>query len=197
MTGLEKIKERIISDAQKEAEAVMSDSEVKAELLKEQIRREAGIKAEEILRDAEKRAEQITSQSQSEAEQISKNDLLLIKRKTVEETISEAEKKLTELEDEKYFKFIKKLIIKNALTGAGKLRLSELDKNRLPSGFVDDVNNALMDGKTIELSEDYIDHEGGFIAIYGDIEINCTFPAIIKSEYEKLEDIAASALFEK
>ena len=91
-----------------------------------------------------------------------------------------------------YFAALEKLAVRNACKGEGELRLSKADLDRVPSGFIERINAELKDG-SVKLAAQGADIENGFILVYGDIEINCTFRALIN---EQKDTIPASTLAE-
>ena len=84
--------------------------------------------------------------------------------------------------------------MKNAQKGEGVLRLSAADMKRLPSNFIDSVNNAFKRGYKIKLGDE-ADIDSGFILVYGDIDVNCSFDAIAASKRDELQDALNSLLF--
>ena len=64
---------------------------------------------------------------------------------------------------------------------------------RLPKGFVDTVNKELSSG-SIALGDE-IDITAGFILVYGDIDINCSFDAIAQEKRDELRDALNALLF--
>ncbi len=84
--------------------------------------------------------------------------------------------------------------VRNACKGEGELRLSKADLDRVPSGFVERINAELKDG-SVKLAAQGADIENGFILVYGDIEINCTFRALINEQKDTIREKVCGVIF--
>ena len=74
--------------------------------------------------------------------------------------------------------------------------LNRADLERLPSSFENDLKHALKEkGCEPTLSEDPVDITGGFVLVYGDIEINCSFDALIEGNSEELKELVYKNIF--
>ena len=93
-----------------------------------------------------------------------------------------------------YFAALEKLAVRNACKGEGELRLSKRDLDRVPSGFADRINAALTDG-SVKLSGQSADIDNGFILVYGDIEMNCTFRALINEQKDIVREKVCGVIF--
>lgn len=71
---------------------------------------------------------------------------------------------------------------------------SQRDLDRVPSGFADRINAALTDG-SVKLSGQSADIDNGFILVYGDIEINCTFRALINEQKDIVREKVCGVIF--
>ena len=194
MTGLEKILSQIEKDsldrcqelednAQKKAQGIISDAEQKAQEL-----------IAERQKETDKKAENIISSADSSKELVKNRILLAAKLESIDELLEKALDVIKGLPKREYFDILKELIVKNADSGKGVLRLSRADTGRIPSNFIDSVNDALKKGKSITLGES-ADIDSGFILSYGDVDINCSFDAIAASKREELRDALNSLLF--
>ena len=77
-------------------------------------------------------------------------------------------------------------LIAGAMTGG--------DNSRLTESFVKKAQKQLQ-GVKLAVSDEQRDIGPGFILKAGDIEVNCTFAAIVRSDREALEELAARQLF--
>ena len=89
---------------------------------------------------------------------------------------------------------LEKLAVRNACKGEGEMRLSKADLDRVPSGFVERINAGLKDG-SVKLAAQGADIENGFILVYGDIEINCTFRALINEQKDTIREKVCGVIF--
>ena len=193
MSGLEKIISQIEYESNDRCRSIIDNAQKKAALIVE----EAGAQAQSILDDGRnetaKKVENIKQGAQSSA-QLAKNKILLeSKLEIIDEMLKKALDELRNLPEKEYFDILGSLIIANAKEGKGLLCLSEKDGKALPKDFIDSVNKKLENG-SVELSST-ADINGGFILIYGDIDINCSFDAIASSKRDELRDALNKLLF--
>ena len=194
MTGLEKILSQIEKESDDRCLELQKDAEKKAEA----IISEAERKAEEILSQrkavAEQKAGNIAASAESSKDLVKSRILLEAKLESIDDLLVRALEVIKALPKREYFDILKELIVKNADKGEGILGLSEADAKRMPSNFMDSVNNALKKGCSVKLG-DCADIDSGFILTYGDIDVNCSFDAIAASKKEELRDALNSLLF--
>ena len=195
MAGIDKITEKIRQDAHDEAANILREAEQTAAQQSASFLEQTRLQKERILQNAQKHADEILRTAQSSATQASRNSLLTLRRELVNEALKRALNMLIHLPDPEYFSLCANLILKNAMPGEGILMLNAKDHARLPAQFLQQVNTQLSDHQRIVLSADTVKTDGGFYIVYNDIEINCTFSSLIRSDRERLEDIAAGILF--
>ena len=181
MSGLDRIIEKINADslascreitdqAQKRAQDIVSDADERAEQV-----------YAEIIADAEKKAQSIMTMSEANVSGIARRAELSAKVEAVDAAIEAAYA-------------LEKLAVRNAGKGEGELRLSKRDLDRVPSGFADRINAALTDG-SVKLSGQSADIDNGFILVYGDIEINCTFRALVNEQKDIVREKVCGVIF--
>ncbi len=186
MTGLEKIINKINADSERECASVVAAAHEKAKELEAEAEEERKLMTKKILDEAEEKAREITERGESSAQQIKRQTLLKAKIEAVNEVINTALYELKRLDGQEYFEILSKLAVSNARAGRGVMRLSSDDLKRLPEGFIGSVVSRLPAGYEIVLSDEPAEIDSGFILVYGDIDVNCTFEALA---YEKRDDI--------
>lgn len=193
MTGLE----RILSQIENESDGRCREITENANKRAEEIVNKANEEALEFLNaqkaQADKKAELIVASAESSAALVANRAVLKEKLSIIDDTLSRSLEIIKALPKKEYFEILKELIYKNARQGEGELRLSKEDKAKLPANFIDSVNNSLKNSK-INLGE-CADIDSGFILVYGDIDVNCSFDAIAASKRDELRDILNSLLF--
>lgn len=193
MTGLEKILSKIeqesddrcreiTENAEKQAEDIIADAKLRAQELFEERKVQADKKAEMVLQSAESSAKLVQSRA-----------VLKEKLEIIDDTLVRSLEVIKALPKKEYFEILKELILKFSRQGEGELRLSKEDTGKLPSNFIDSTNNALKNSK-IKLGKS-IDIDSGFILVYGGIDVNCSFDAIVASKKEELRDTLNKLLF--
>lgn len=196
MAGIEKIKSEIIASAEMRANKIIEEAQSQAKEIIDNAVKEAENKKEQIAANAESKVAIIKSSADSACALDKKNKILGAKTELINKAFLVAEEKLCSLSAQDYFSCLKKLIVHYSVSGEGTLVLSETDKARIPNGFLDSVNKDLGTEKSIKISEETDNSiKGGFIIKYDEIDINCTFSAIIAGERERLVDKVNKCLF--
>ena len=97
----------------------------------EQILADAEAKAAEQVAAAEEEAKKTLADAAAEAEQT----VLAAKQNAIRDVIAAAQKELHDLPDDEYFSVLLKLAQKNALPGDAEMQLNEKDLARMPQDF--------------------------------------------------------------
>ncbi len=188
MGGLENILQKIEQDALDRINAINDESAQKVKALKDEIITKANAEAKEIVAEANEKAARISEGSKSNCETYLKRQELAAKSAVINSLLAQVKDKLKSTTDEEYFEDLKSLILKYAMDGTGELILSKKDADRLPKGFVDEVNKKL-EGKSVKLSDFTDDNiDGGLVIKYGEVEQNCTFDALIDEKMYEIKD---------
>lgn len=195
MTGLDRIIEKIIAEAQKNCDAILSEASAEVKEIISDARAKAKAESEKILSDAHKTAVRKQAVSKSTAESITRNRYLEIRNAILNDIISAAYLEIEKFSDEEYFAMLKKLCIKNVQTGECEMQLSGYDMGRLPDDFEMSINSEIYEKGAVHISSVPADIENGFILSYGDIEINCTLKAVFDENMDSLKDMLSTALF--
>lgn len=193
MTGLEKILSQIENESNDRCREITENANKKAE----EIIGKAQADAQEFISarkaQADKKAELIIQSAESSAVLTAKRTVLKEKLGIIDDTLTRSLEVIKALPKKEYFEILKELVIKNARPGEGELRLSSEDTNKLPVNFIDSVNNSLKKSK-IKLGKS-TDIDSGFILVYGDIDVNCSFDAIAASKRDEIRDMLNNLLF--
>lgn len=195
MTGLEKILSKIESDSDIRCREIVEKAQEQAE----KIVAEAKIKADAIIEqkkaDTAKKVDNINQSAVSSAELAKSRIVLKEKLDTIDKTLSGALDVIKALPKKEYFEILKELVSKNVRQGEeGVIRFSADDTEKLPSNFIDSMNNSFKKSTSIKLGKS-VDIDSGFILVYGDIDINCSFDAIAASKRDELRDALNELLF--
>ncbi|MDR2501822.1 MAG: V-type ATP synthase subunit E [Oscillospiraceae bacterium] len=114
------------------------------------------------------------------------------------ETFDAAVTALRELPQPRYCAFLAKLAYSNAKTGSEALIFSPADRDEIGALVTDAANTALKTAgrpALLTLSADTRDIPGGLIVSGGDIEVNCSLPALVGYYRAKFEPDVAEILF--
>ena len=196
MTGLEKIVQEILNEAESAAGQAASAAEREAAGIEKEAGESSARQAEEILRTSKEAAAEILKRAQSSAELKKRQKVLQAKQEMIRDVIEKARQALTELPDGPYFDVILKVAAKAALPQEGEMILSPKDHSRLPKDFAERLEEtAGARGGSLKISEETRNLGGGFILVYGGVEENCSFDALFEAERERLTDRVNELLF--
>ncbi|MBW7572105.1 V-type ATP synthase subunit E [Caproiciproducens faecalis] len=196
MTGLEKIVQEILDEAESAAGQTVSAAEKEAAGIEEEARKSSGQQAEEILRASKEAAGEILKRAQSSAELKKRQKILQAKQEMIRDLIGKAREELSKLPEESYFDVILKVAAKASLPQKGEMILSPEDRSRVPANFSTRLAEvAGKKGGSLTISEETRNLNGGCILIYGGVEENCSFDALFEAERERLTDRVNELLF--
>lgn len=221
MHNLDKILEKILSQAREEADELLGAARQECT----EIQRESAARAQSIVEAAQARAERERSiapqRANSTADMKRREILLAAKVGMLSRAFVEAENYLYALSKEDYCVFLAHLLADAAaeqIRTAQRLREMYGDEEVIDTDFQLVLNEKDRDlgplvikaaktflkrespelGKTdFTLAEDAAPIRGGLILRYGDIESNCSVEAVIGGMREHMESVVANILFSK
>lgn len=195
MSGIDKIIQQIEEDTAKVCDGIIAQAEAKAA----QIRAAADKEAAQIAESAEQKliadVTDIKKRGDSAADLEEKMILLKTKQGIISDMLGVALDRVKNLPESEYFALLLRMVEKYSQPQEGVIRFGSRDAARLPAGFIGEVNKAAAGALT--LSEECAPIDAGFILIYGGVEENCSFDAILAGEDETLKDKAGKLLFQK
>ena len=193
MNGLEKILGTIKDESDRLSEDIIKKAESEAEKEYKNAVAAAQNEADKAVATAKHKAKIIVETAESGAQSLVNREVLSAKADAVEEFIKTETKKWVQLEPDKYFALILGLITKYAEDKSGELIMSADDIDRMPKGFMENVNSVLPTGGALQPQKGNI-KGGGFILKYGNIEDNCTFSALVDEKMYEIKDRLFSAI---
>lgn len=196
MRGIEKIVDQILEEAREEEVKILDEAHIEVEKIKEASKEEIDKINTLATKEIEDELIKINELSKLSMEQKRKRAILEKKQEVIKEILDEAYEKLLVLSEDEYFNLLEDILKKAATDKSGEIRFNQKDREKV-------VSNNLM-GKfeeiarekagSLSLGED-IDIESGFVLVYGGIEENCTFKALIEAKKEELHDVIQKILF--
>ncbi len=221
MTGLDKIKEKIISEAEADAEALLERArEQCAEIMFEASKDAERIKAS-LEENAQKEAESIIARAKSGAAMQKRNLLLEARSRAVDKVFEAAYKEILNLPEEKYCELVSKLIASAildetetektniSLYGRENVELHEKyelifnkeDKAKLGETILRGVERIVI-GKMnrdelqkLVIAQDTADIDGGVIVRFGSIESNCSIQTVFSLLRRRMEGEISALIF--
>ena len=187
MDGLDRITEKIISDAEAEAEAVIERAQKQAMEIIAQAREHSEETSAVAMKEANERSEAMMSLAEGSARLDAGKVVLACKHGLIDRAFRLAKEKLSSLDEADYLQLLADYAKKASPEGSGELILSEKDRER--------IGKTLSQKTGIALSEDTASIDGGFIHRDGSVETDCSLDAIIASYRNELSDAVAKVLF--
>lgn len=196
--SVEKIVEKIITDAKAEAERILEEARREVERIRAQGEQEALDAQQPILREAEAEAQRRRRMHLSLAQLEARSNILSARRQALDHVFAEAARRLAELTDQEYLSFLRRLLIAAADTGEEEILLSPKDRARLDANFLESVNAELLKaGKkgALKVAQENRDLGGGFVLRGQGYEVNVSFSVLVRQAKERYESEVASILF--
>lgn len=198
MSGLDRIKERIVEDARAQAKGLIDDANKKADQIKKESADKAELVAEKIRTDYENRAAELKRQMLSTAQMDIRKKNLALKQDLIGQAFDYSHKSIMDLPLADYEKLMEDLLMVAVESGDEEIILSKQDIDRLGEGFVNRINKKLSEKGRLGALKFYKepgDFTGGFVLRKAGVELNCTIGALLRQLREKIEPQIAEILF--
>lgn len=196
MTGLDKIISQILDDAGKEADEALEKARNEAEEIIRQAEEECGRAKEEGRKKLSADSAAYRERMRSSAELKKRQAVLLAKQQVIAGLLNQAYEALLSKGDAEYFGLIQKMLTTFVPAKQGEIYFSQRDLNRMPEGFETVIREtAGQKGGSLKLSGEPKNIDGGFILVYGGVEENCTFKALLAARKDELSDRVHELLF--
>ena len=193
MNGIEKITQRIASDAQAEIDRILGDARDEAARITANYRAQADAEAQELAdkneRAAAEQEERLISAAQMKASRLQ----LAAKQEMVEKAYIQALDKLCAMAKEQYVDVLAKLLVEASSNGKEEAVFSKEDREQVGKAAVEKANQ--LSGKQLRLSEETQPIRGGFILKDKNVEVNCTFETLVRLQKAETAGAVAKTLF--
>lgn len=194
MTGLEKIIDRIGSDADTSSDKIIAAANAQAKRMTDEAAQQVRKEAVEIAARSAREAKNTINMAKSTAKYNEKQIILAAKVTAVRDVIKAAKKSVDDLPDNIYFAYIARLFDHYARNEEGIMHFNAADLARLPNDF-DKILASKSQGKPVKISMKPIDIPNGFILSYGEVDENCTFDALIDDNLDEIKEKIAEIIF--
>ena len=193
MNGIEKITQRIASDAQAEVDRILGDAREEAARITANYREQADAEAQELdaknERAAAEQEERLISAAQMKASRLQ----LAAKQEMVEKAYIQALDKLCAMPKEQYVDVLAKLLVEASSNGKEEAVFSKEDREQVGKAAVEKANQ--LSGKQLRLSEETQPIRGGFILKDKNVEVNCTFETLVRLQKAETAGAVVKTLF--
>lgn len=198
MTGTERIREKILQDAKMTAAAVLEAGRREADVIRveaETRRRESSLETKQRIDAGFVALEQRNGATlQLEI----RKQMLAARQQMVDEAFLQAAKAVADLPDETYRELLTAMILATTWQGDAELVVSARDRERLGSGFPEEIDLIRHHGNLAgftRYASDSLPVHGGFVMRRGEMEINGTLAVVVAGIHPKLERRVAEILF--
>ena len=196
MAGIDKMTRQILEEAKAAAQAKITEASAKAEEIINEANEEAARISESISRKSETEVANYKERVLSSIDLQKRTKILFAKQELISEILDKSYASLTEMEADKYFDMLLRLLEKYALPQKGEIYFSFTDLKRMPNGYEAKIKKVSESrGGSLTVSETGRNIENGFVLAYGGIEENCTLRAIFDAKRDELSDKVHRMLF--
>ena len=193
MNGIEKITQRIESDAQAEIDRILGEARDEAARITASYRAQADAEARDLEakneRVAAEQEERLVSAAQMKARKVQ----LAAKQEMVEKAYIQALDKLCAMPQEQYVAVLANLLVEASSNGREEAVFSKEDREQVGKAAVEKANQ--ISGKQLRLSEESLPIRGGFILKDKNVEVNCTFETLVRLQKAETAGAVAKTLF--
>lgn len=217
MTGIDKICEKILSDARAQAQGITDRAETEAAEIRQSYSSLARDEAEQILEKGKKAAAEREERLAGVARLDARNLHLKAKQEMISKAFDAALDKLLTLPEDEYISALATLAADAAITGKEQVILSESDRANYGKQVVSEANRILKARRSegedkapilklgkallthlesgLTLSDETRNISGGVILSQDKMEINCAFETLIRLSRDEMSATVADLLF--
>ncbi len=199
MVGLEKVLNRIISEAEEDAGKLLRSAEEKAAAVNAAADEKIRAMRESVKQETVSEGDGIFSRAASAAEMKKRNIILSAKGASLDRTFAAAEEALCNLPGEEYVGFLESLVcgaVSNVpdITGC-VISLNERDISAVSGKLLSDLGKRFPD-ISFGLSDKPAGIPGGVMLDLGEIDVDCSVPTVVARFRPELEGNICDMLFE-
>lgn len=177
--SIERIRNYIIENAQKEAEQIIKTAEEKFRNDTESAKLSLEKKYQEMLQADEKHLREDMKRYLGKFKSDCKMELLEVKNRAIDGVLERAIGQIQSLPDDEYLALIGKWLAKVPDNLEGELFVSARDLKMITNDFIDDINKSRK--AKISLNTMAIDIKGGFIVKTKHYEIDYSLDTVVKN----------------
>ena len=199
MNGIEKITERIVSDADREAREILDRARSQAAEIRASYEALSDAEYADAVEQGKADAAERIERRRSVSELAARQKKLAARQEMLDRAFELARKKLLSLPEEDYVRLLAKLAVQGSETGDEALVLSRRDRPIYGKRVVLAANAMLEEAgrsAALTLSEESRDFEGGLYVLRGRVETNCTFPTLLRMLRTGMAREVADILFD-
>jgi V/A-type H+-transporting ATPase subunit E len=195
----EKLRQKILSDAEAEARKIIEEGETEARRIKEETGERTRKVAADFAEKARAQAEEYIRRQISLRELEARKAVLAEKGAVIDEVFKRALEELRKRDRKEGYAITRKLLLDAVDVGDEEIMLSPEDRKAIGASFVDALNGDLRKaGKRgeVKISESTADIAGGFILKRGRAETNASFDTLLAMLRDDMETEVANILLD-
>ena len=193
MNGIEKITQRIESDAQAEIDRILGEARDEAARITASYRAQADAEVRDLEAKNERAAAEQEERLVSAAQLTARKVQLAAKQEMVEKAYIQALDKLCAMPQEQYVAVLANLLVEASSNGREEAVFSKEDREQVGKAAVEKANQ--ISGKQLRLSEETQPIRGGFILKDKNVEVNCTFETLVRLQKAETAGAVVKTLF--
>lgn len=197
MNGIEKITDKILSDAQQQVAVIVADAKEEAAKVIASYQATAAEKKQKMVEVAEAQAAEQERRMISSAELDARKAILAKKQALIARAFDAVKEKITTMDEASYIDFLCTLAAQSVIDGKEEVVLSAENSQKIGQKVVDGANKILQQaGKVGELtlSKETRPMGAGLLLKGRDLEVNCTLDTVISLLKDELSLEVAAAL---
>ncbi|MEW6382325.1 MAG: V-type ATP synthase subunit E [bacterium] len=193
--SLEKIRQKILEEAEAQASRIIREAEEKVRMAREEAGRNAEARYKAEIENEKTALALEEERLLTEYRANTSAEVLRLKNQLIDEVFDKAIERILQLEDRKYLDIIARYLAENLTFGVDTLIISQKDHGRITQDWV----NALLkktrkEGLRLKIVTSH-DIQGGFILRGEKAEIDCSLQQIIADKKEELKPEISRVLF--
>jgi V/A-type H+-transporting ATPase subunit E len=180
LNGIEK-------EAQQKADEILASASREANEIVEKAKQESEEQARLLIENEDISSQKEAMRKISQANLEARKEILRFKQDVLDQLFEEALRKLNEIKDERYLRWMKKQVVNVTEEGEEEIHVSIEDEKRIPDEWLDSINQSLKEkglSGSLKLKAADKHFDGGFIMKNSKYEIVCTFNEILNSMKE-------------
>jgi len=194
MDGLEKIIQKIESDAEKAVASIIADAEKRAKDIIDEAESSGDSEAGDIIEAAKAECNGMIRKAHSGGELSKRQTVLSCRVEVIDSVMEKAVRNFLSENPEKYFDSMITLAKKYVFAGEQEMIFSDRDIARMPADFQKNLSKAVGSGSTVTVRGGG-SFEGGFLLVGEDIVENCTLESLIGDKEIEIRDELCALLF--
>ena len=198
MNGIEKIINKIASDAQIEADSILETASKEISEIQRQNKISVNAEYDRLTSRYKREAQQHLERLKSAIELDARKQLLAVKQEQISLVFERAVEKLHNLSEKEYVDLLVSLAVRASTTGKESILLNANDYTRFGKLTVESANQQLKNlGRTgeLKLAGNTRSIDGGIILVDGPIELNCSISALVEQQRNDMASQIAQLLF--